>query len=57
EKEIRKVLEWFNVVDPSTDYSSALDVREPGTGNWLLTGHEYTRWKEETRGVLWLYGI
>ncbi|CUS14576.1 unnamed protein product, partial [Tuber aestivum] len=55
--EFREVLKWLNVVDPSTNYSSALTVREPGTGNWLLTGREYLDWKESSGGVLWLYGI
>ncbi|CUS12929.1 unnamed protein product, partial [Tuber aestivum] len=52
-----KVLKWLNVVDPTSSYSSALAVREPGTGNWLLAGGEYKDWKGDRGGVLWLYGI
>ncbi|KAG0634235.1 hypothetical protein HOY80DRAFT_1099822 [Tuber brumale] len=56
-KEFRGVLRWLNVVDPASNYSSAIDVREPGTGNWLLEGDEYREWKGGRGGVLWLYGI
>ncbi|CUS08890.1 unnamed protein product, partial [Tuber aestivum] len=57
QKEFRKVLKWLNVVDPGANYSYALSVRQPGTGNWLLEGPEYIDWKEGRGGVLWLYGI
>ncbi|CUS12934.1 unnamed protein product, partial [Tuber aestivum] len=57
DKEFKKVLKWLNVVDPASNYSSALGVREPGTGNWLLVGDEYKDWKGHQGGVLWLYGI
>ncbi|CUS10689.1 unnamed protein product, partial [Tuber aestivum] len=52
-----EVLVWLNAVDPEANYLSALDVRAPGTGNWLLRGREYVDWKEGREGVLWLYGM
>ncbi|PWW73241.1 ankyrin, partial [Tuber magnatum] len=57
EKEFLEVLNWLSVVDPDPNFSSALEVREPGTGAWLLEGCEYMDWKEGRGGVLWLYGI
>ncbi|CUS14574.1 unnamed protein product, partial [Tuber aestivum] len=51
------VQKWLNVVDPTSDYSSARELREPGTGSWLLEGREYMNWKEGQRGLLWLHGI
>ncbi|CUS10694.1 unnamed protein product, partial [Tuber aestivum] len=57
ETEFREVQKWLNVVDPAANFSSALAVREPGTGNWLLEGRDYMDWKEGNGGVLWLYGI
>ncbi|CUS10752.1 unnamed protein product, partial [Tuber aestivum] len=57
DKEFREVLKWLNVVDPASNYSSALALREPGTGNWLIKGPEYQDWKEGRGGVLWLHGI
>ncbi|CUS13282.1 unnamed protein product [Tuber aestivum] len=57
EKELREVQKWLNVVDPASNYSSALAVREPGTGGWLIGGPEYVDWKEGRGGVLWLHGI
>ncbi|CUS12880.1 unnamed protein product, partial [Tuber aestivum] len=53
----QKIQKWLNVVDPTTNYSTALALREPGTGNWLLQGREYIDWKERRGGVLWLHGI
>ncbi|CUS15233.1 unnamed protein product [Tuber aestivum] len=57
ERELQKVRKWLNVVDPGANFSSALALREPGTGSWLLRGHEYIDWKEGRGGVLWLHGI
>ncbi|CUS10698.1 unnamed protein product [Tuber aestivum] len=57
ESEFREVQRWLNVVDPATNFSSALAVREPGTGNWLLEGRDYKYWREGSGGVLWLHGI
>ncbi|CUS06966.1 unnamed protein product, partial [Tuber aestivum] len=57
DKEFREVLKWLNVVDPASNYSSAIALREPGTGNWLIKGSEYRDWKEGRGGVLWLHGI
>ncbi|CUS15218.1 unnamed protein product, partial [Tuber aestivum] len=57
DKEFREVLKWLNVVDPASNFSYALALREPGTGNWLLKGPEYRDWKGGRGGVLWLYGI
>ncbi|PWW77344.1 hypothetical protein C7212DRAFT_73006, partial [Tuber magnatum] len=57
EKEFWEVLKWLNVVDPNTNFSSALEVHKPGTEIWPLEGPEYLKWKEGKEGVLWLYGI
>ncbi|CUS11595.1 unnamed protein product [Tuber aestivum] len=57
EKELREVQRWLNVVDPGSNYSAALAVRELGTGGWLIGGQEYMDWKEGRGGVLWLHDI
>ncbi|CUS15227.1 unnamed protein product, partial [Tuber aestivum] len=57
ENKYQEVQKWLNVVDPTSNYSSALSLREPGTGNWLLQGNEYIDWKGGRGGVLWLHGI
>ncbi|CUS15244.1 unnamed protein product, partial [Tuber aestivum] len=57
EEEWGGMLRWLKVVDPSADFSSALAVREPGTGSWFLKGHEYIDWKEGRGSVLWLHGM
>ncbi|CUS12884.1 unnamed protein product, partial [Tuber aestivum] len=54
---LQELQRWFNVVDPSSNYSSALKLREDGTGNWLLRGREYIDWKASRSGLLWLHGI
>ncbi|CUS14582.1 unnamed protein product, partial [Tuber aestivum] len=57
EKKFQKVQKWLNVVDPTSDYSSMRELREPDTGTWLLEGPEYINWKEGRKGLLWLHGI
>ncbi|CUS13270.1 unnamed protein product [Tuber aestivum] len=57
EKELREAQRWLNIVDPASNYSSPLAVREPGTGGWLLEGPESMDWKEDRGGVPWLHGI
>ncbi|CUS10696.1 unnamed protein product, partial [Tuber aestivum] len=57
QREFREVQRWLNVVDPATNFSSALAVREPGTGNWLLEAPDYKNWKGGSGGVFWLHGM
>ncbi|CUS08888.1 unnamed protein product, partial [Tuber aestivum] len=54
---LQEIQRWLNVVDPASNYSSALRVRAKGTGNWLLKGPDYSNWKEGSGGALWLHGI
>jgi hypothetical protein len=53
EQEIR---DWFSTAQLSHNYHKSIQDRTPGTGQWLLDSKIYTRWKDNTAGLLWLYG-
>jgi Cdc6-like AAA superfamily ATPase len=52
--EIRR---WLTDSDPSTNYNSALQQRQGGTGTWFLQREEFLQWKVKCNSFLWLCGI
>jgi hypothetical protein len=52
--EIRR---WLTLADPSTNYNSALQQRQGGTGTWFLQCEEFLQWKVKRNSFLWLCGI
>ncbi|KAM3546273.1 hypothetical protein ARSEF1564_000761 [Beauveria bassiana] len=52
-----KITNWISAPDPSTDLNKARQLRQPGTGQWLLLSEQYQLWKTARNSFLWLYGI
>ncbi|KAF6825274.1 pfs domain-containing protein [Colletotrichum musicola] len=52
--EIRR---WLSPPDPSTNFHKARLQHQKGTGQWLLEGDSYKRWKSDTKSFLWINGI
>ncbi|KAJ3766622.1 hypothetical protein FB446DRAFT_708486 [Lentinula raphanica] len=51
----RKLQDWLNAPDCSINYSTALNRRVDGTGQWILKDPTYLVWKEQG-SVLWIQG-
>lgn len=52
-----KIIGWLQSTDPSTNHNTAWARHEPRTGDWLLNAPEFSRWKQEEKQILWLFGI
>ena len=55
-KELEEAVQWLAASDPETNYQSALQLRESGTGSWLVESTEYVQWKTGLTKHLWLHG-
>ncbi|KAJ3833399.1 hypothetical protein F5878DRAFT_632818, partial [Lentinula raphanica] len=53
--EEKKVQDWLAAPNCSINYSTALNKRAPGTGQWILKDPVYLKWREQG-GILWLQG-
>ncbi|KAF7534098.1 hypothetical protein G7054_g6514 [Neopestalotiopsis clavispora] len=43
--------------DVSSNLNKALQTRHPGSGQRLIQGEAYQRWKTQAKSFIWLYGI
>jgi hypothetical protein len=52
----KEILQWLTKTDPIDNHRAACDKREPGTGEWFLSSHEFSYWMLPGRSM-WLHGI
>lgn len=57
ESQLENLRRWLSPTDPSVNFNKAKELRNPGSGQWLLESEEYSQWKAEKNSLLWLYGI
>ncbi|KLU92528.1 hypothetical protein MAPG_11473 [Magnaporthiopsis poae ATCC 64411] len=57
DSERRKILAFFEKVNPQKYYDASLALRHPLTGLWLLELPEFKDWLSEPASKLWLRGI
>ncbi|KAK6356002.1 hypothetical protein TWF718_000375 [Orbilia javanica] len=53
----RKVLNWITPIDDSPQHNDILNIRQPGTGEWLLNSPEYLTWLNTNKQILFCPGI
>ncbi|KAJ3842843.1 hypothetical protein F5878DRAFT_638560, partial [Lentinula raphanica] len=53
--EEKKLQDWLGAPDCSTNYSTVLNNRVDGTGQWIFKDPTYLKWKEEG-SILWIQG-
>ena len=55
-----RLLVWLSSFDVSSTYNRFIGMKEPGTGQWMLSSEELRSWQESssqaTPKLLWLYG-
>jgi hypothetical protein len=44
-------------VDSESSFKSALNLRHPSTGTWLLDSNSFQAWLKSNNACIWLYGI
>jgi NACHT domain/Fungal N-terminal domain of STAND proteins len=53
----RRVINWLEGCDSSTNHHAARAKHEPGTGNWLVASEQYNSWLKKESKFLWIHGI
>ncbi|KAJ3967390.1 ankyrin repeat-containing domain protein, partial [Lentinula raphanica] len=54
-EEEKKLQDWLAAPDCSTNYTTALNNKVTGTGQWIFKDLTYLKWKEEG-SILWIQG-
>ncbi|KAE9408023.1 hypothetical protein BT96DRAFT_59180 [Gymnopus androsaceus JB14] len=54
--EEEKIRGWLNAPNCFINFTSAVDKKAEGTGEWILNHMQYIKWIEETGGILWIQG-
>ncbi|KAF7976798.1 hypothetical protein HWV62_5652 [Athelia sp. TMB] len=52
----RDIDKWISAPDSSSNYKTAREKHQEGTGSWLVNGSVFRWWKESPGTVLWLHG-
>ena len=52
----RDIDRWMAAPDSSTNYKTAREKHQPGTGSWLVSGSVFESWKGRPDSILWLRG-
>jgi hypothetical protein len=52
-----KILDFMTSVDPHSDQSKYIQMRQDMTGLWFTEGEEFKSWMSTKNGALWLAGI
>ncbi len=55
-QEDKHLLQWISSINVSDSYNRSLNLRESGTGVWLLNSAEYMDWRANAQTFLWLHG-
>ncbi|KAL8835784.1 MAG: hypothetical protein Q9170_003178 [Blastenia crenularia] len=53
----QKILDSFSKINPHKNQKMSSQLRQPGTGLWLLESQEFHDWVQTDGSRLWLYGI
>ncbi|CAH0002529.1 unnamed protein product [Clonostachys byssicola] len=49
--------QWLDPPDPSVNFNKAIELRQAGSGLWLLQDSRYLSCKNRENSLLWLHGI
>ncbi|KAF7965800.1 hypothetical protein HWV62_41763 [Athelia sp. TMB] len=52
----RDIDKWMSAPDSSSNYKTAREKHQEGTGSWLVNGSVFRGWKDNPGSVLWLHG-
>ncbi|KAE9386077.1 hypothetical protein BT96DRAFT_928474, partial [Gymnopus androsaceus JB14] len=53
--EEKKISEWLNAPDCLTNFTTAINKKTAGTGQWILSHPEYVMWRNSPN-ILWIKG-
>ena len=54
---VEKINQWLAAPLPSLNHNTAMQKRQPGTGEWFTQSKEFADWKIRASSFIWLHGI
>ena len=51
------IYSWLKPPDPTTDYNTAIETRQVGTGDWFIRREGFVHWMKTAGSFLWIHGI
>lgn len=57
DEKTKQALKWLSPVNPEESHLAARNLRQQGTGGWILDLPQYSTWIQERNTGLWVYGI
>ena len=52
-----KIRLWLKPPDPTTNYNTAVEARQVGTGAWLIQSQDFVDWMTTRGSFMWICGI
>ena len=52
-----KIRSWLKPPDPTTNYNTAIEARQVGTGAWFMQSQDFVDWTTTPGSFLWIRGI
>jgi hypothetical protein len=57
EEERKKIIDWLSPINFFLQHEDISQMREKGTGGWLLADPVFQRWESGSGSTLWCCGI
>ena len=54
---VQKFSQWLAAPLPSLNHNTAIQKRQPGTGEWFTQSKSFSDWKIGAGSFIWLHGI
>lgn len=54
---VEKIKIWLAAPLPSSNHNTAIEKKQPCTGEWFIQSKEFAEWKMGTSSFIWLNGI
>ena len=52
-----KICLWLKPPDPTTNYNTAIEARQVGTGAWFIQSQDFVDWTTTPGSFMWICGI
>ncbi|ETS80817.1 hypothetical protein PFICI_08346 [Pestalotiopsis fici W106-1] len=57
DKHVERIVRWLAAPEISNNLNAALEIRHQGSGQKLIEGEAYVKWRKDAGSFLWLSGI
>jgi hypothetical protein len=57
EQQRTQIIDWLSPINFFLRHADISNLRQPGTGGWLLVDPQFQEWKNGSGRTLWCHGI